>query len=331
MQNRIGMIALACALSAIVSLAARAQTVADTSHQAADSATVQPKKGGMFSKMKGLAHNKTVQNIAKAAVCTAVPGGSLVVGAIDAKQNKSAGSLVGGAAAAAAGAGAGCMPGMGSLAGMGGLGGVGGASGMMGAALGGGVPKPGLAGAALSGVATAGRMAAMQKAMGAAGGAAPGSAQLAASGGNVQTMTAQMHAMAAQRQMANGGAALQTDAPGQQLQVPGDLKGDLAKGKLVIKKVDWVQHGNLPSASSQQTLTDVMTSIGAAIKQSGAKYRVDVYVGKDYQDTEAKPLAASRITTVIGLMNDGAQVGDAVQPGKAERDKEPRIEIVKVK
>ena len=115
------------------------------------------------------------------------------------------------------------------------------------------------------------------------------------------------------------------------MQVLTDPATDLAKGKLVIKKVDWVQHANLPSASTTQMLTDVMISIGTAIKKNGLKYRVDVYVGKDYSGDEAKTLAAQRITTVIGMINDGAVLGDALQPGKTERDKEPRIEIVKVK
>ena len=115
------------------------------------------------------------------------------------------------------------------------------------------------------------------------------------------------------------------------MQVPTDPAADLAKGKLVIKKVDWVQHSNLPSASTTQMLTDVMNSIGAAIKKNGLKYRVDVYVRKDYSDDEAKTLAAQRITTAVGMINDGAVQGDALQPGKTERDKDPRIEIVRVK
>jgi hypothetical protein len=144
-------------------------------------------------------------------------------------------------------------------------------------------------------------------------------------------MAAMQQAMAATQPSANGGAALKSDAPGQQMQLSGDVASELATGKLVIKKVDWVQHGNLPSAPTMQSLTDVMSSIGIAIKQSGAKYRVDVYVGSDYSDVEAKQLAPSRITTVIGMINDGADVDDALVAGKAERDKEPRIEIVKVK
>src|SRR3954471_12715967 len=48
------------------------------------------KKSGLFGKMKGLAESKVVNSVAKAALCTAVPGGSLVASALDAKKAKSA-------------------------------------------------------------------------------------------------------------------------------------------------------------------------------------------------------------------------------------------------
>ena len=183
----------------------------------------------------------------------------------------------------------------------------------------------GMGGAALSGIAAGGRMAAAQKAMPAGGGAT------SVSTGSVQMTNAQMLAMSGAQPSANGIAAPESEAPGQQMQMGSDYKSELAKGKLVIRKVDWMQHTNVPSASATQMLSDVMKSIGRAIKESGAKYRVDMYVSKDYDDAEAKQLAASRITTVLGMLGDGAAVGDAVVAGKAERNKDPRIEIVKVK
>ena len=144
--------------------------------------------------------------------------------------------------------------------------------------------------------------------------------------GSVQMTNAQMLAMSGAQPSANGIAAPESEAPGQQMQMGSDYKSELAKGKLVIRKVDWMQHTNVPSASATQMLSDVMKSIGRAIKESGAKYRVDMYVSKDYEDAEAKQLAASRTTAVIGLIGS-----DAVVAGKAERNKDPRIEIVKVK
>jgi len=71
------------------------------------------KKGGLFGKMKGVAKNKVVKTVAKAALCTAVPGGQVIAGALDAAETKN----VAGAAANAATGGSSCMPGMAGMAG----------------------------------------------------------------------------------------------------------------------------------------------------------------------------------------------------------------------
>ena len=65
------------------------------------------KKGGMFGKLKSVAHNKTVQNITKAAVCQALPGGQYMVGAAEAAKNKT--SIASGVANSQS-----CIPGMGA-------------------------------------------------------------------------------------------------------------------------------------------------------------------------------------------------------------------------
>jgi hypothetical protein len=66
------------------------------------------KKGGLFGKVKGLAGNKTVQQVAKTAACTMVPGGQAIAGAIDAASSKDVGKAVEGAAGVASGGT--CMP-----------------------------------------------------------------------------------------------------------------------------------------------------------------------------------------------------------------------------
>ena len=100
----------------------------------ADSAVAQPKKKkGFFGKVKDAAKNKTVQQVAKVAACTMVPGGSMVAGAIDAASNASDGSAAGAASGAAGAAtGTSCMGAPGG--GMGGMSGAAGAAQMAGAA-----------------------------------------------------------------------------------------------------------------------------------------------------------------------------------------------------
>lgn len=55
--------------------------------------TTQPapkKKGGLFGKLKGVAKNKVVQQVAKTAACNMVPGGQMLAGAVEKKLNKNA-------------------------------------------------------------------------------------------------------------------------------------------------------------------------------------------------------------------------------------------------
>jgi hypothetical protein len=48
------------------------------------------KKGGLFGKLKSVAKNKVVQQVAKTAACNMVPGGQLLVGAVDKKLSQGA-------------------------------------------------------------------------------------------------------------------------------------------------------------------------------------------------------------------------------------------------
>lgn len=164
---------VSCALTLSVAPVVNSQSQPDTS-------TVQPKKGGMFGKLKGLAHNKTAQSIAKAAACTALPGGQFVVGAIDAKQQ--AKNSVAGAAASAVGAATGtsCMPGMSGAA--------------MGMSTGAGVGASGVAAGSMN----AATIAAMS-------GARSGGAAGAMTAAQMQAMVAQMQALSARTQATSNG------------------------------------------------------------------------------------------------------------------------------
>ena len=89
-----------------------ADTIAATA-----AAVVKKKKGGMFGKFKGLAKNKVVKTVAKTALCTVVPGGQVVAGALDAAETKNVAGAAGAAGSAlSGGGGGGCMPGMAGMA-----------------------------------------------------------------------------------------------------------------------------------------------------------------------------------------------------------------------
>jgi hypothetical protein len=138
---------LAFALSLPLPSAAQSGAAQDTTQPA-------PKKhGGLFGKVKGLAQNKVVQQVAKTAACNMVPGGQLVAGAIDnasakkAAKNAATNAAKDAVAGAALGAATGkstCGMGM-----MGNLGAAGMAKGVAGAGIP-GMPTTGLPGVGTS-------------------------------------------------------------------------------------------------------------------------------------------------------------------------------------
>ncbi|HEV7706301.1 MAG TPA: hypothetical protein VGO46_18530, partial [Gemmatimonadaceae bacterium] len=274
-------------------------------------------KKGMFGKLKGVAQNKTVQKITKAAVCQALPGGQYMVGAAEAAKNKT--SIASGAANAQS-----CIPGMPGGAGMGGMGGMGGKGAIAGAAMGaagslggGGVGTAAVSARMLPGMPGVPKM--------------PGGATMtttAAGLGGMQTAVAQMNASSA----ATGGTGeISTEAAGEQMKLSGAVPDEIKKGKLVIKKIDWVHDNASVSPSTTQGFMDLMMSAGQAMKAAGATYRVDVYMDKKYADAESATLGAQRALVVVSLLQAGGQLGDAVVAGKVGKDKEQRVEIVKVK
>ncbi len=285
---------------------------------AADTAT--KKKGGIFGKLKSVAHNKTFQSVTKAALCTAVPGGQYMMAAADAK--KSGKSIASGVANAQ-----GCIPGMpgtgiGGIGGMGGLGGkaaiAGVAANAAGSLAGGGgttakssaVTSPGITGnqkvpPSAAGTSTAQGLAGMQTAM------AQANAASATSAGTVE---------------------LSTEAAGEQMKLSGPVPDEIRKGKLVIKKIDWVHGSASVSASTTEGFMEMMMSAAQAMKSTGAKYRVNVYTDKKYADGEIALIGQQRAAVLVSLLQAGGQLTpDGVVAGKLGKDKEQRVEIVKTK
>jgi hypothetical protein len=270
----------------------------------ADSAPAK-KSGGMFGKLKGVAQNKKLQSVTKAALCTAVPGGQYMVAAADAAKNKqSVASSVANAQS--------CIPGM--PGGMGGLPGVGGKG--MGAA-----QIAAMAGG--KGAPNAAQIAAM----------AGGKGMTGATGAALTAVTIQSLTTSIQSRPAPGGAGAEmtTEAPGQQLKLSGAVDDEIKKGKLTIKKIDWVHGSQNPSPSSTQGFMDLMTTAGQAIKATGATYRVDIWMDKKYSDAEIASLGQQRTMLIVQALQAGGQLGDVITGGKVGKDKEPRVEIVKTK
>jgi hypothetical protein len=324
----VAVLALATA-SHLVSTAARAQK-ADTlikvksegaiaaAPAAADTA---PKKKGMFGKLKNVAHNKTVQKVTKAALCTAVPGGQYMVAAAEAKKGGK--SVASGVANPQS-----CIPGMPS-AGMAGMGGMGGKAGLAGAAM--NAASMGGAGgnAGVAGAPNLAQIAAMTGGKG-----VPGGRGAAVTAVSIATLTSAME-QANVASVANGsgeGGEATTEASGQQIKLSGAVADEIKKGKLVIKKIDWVHGSPSVSAPMTQGFMDLMTTAGQAMSKAGSSYRVDIYMDKKYTEAEIASLGQQRGSIVVASLQAGGQLSpDLVTAGKIGKDKEQRVEIVKVK
>ena len=75
-----------------------------------------------------------------------------------------------------------------------------------------------------------------------------------------------------------------------------------------------------------------MTATGQAISKAGGAYRVDIYMDKKYTDAEIASLGKQRGSIVVASLQAGGQLSpDLAVAGKIGKDKEQRVEIVKVK
>ena len=213
--------------------------------------------------MKGVAKNKVVQSVAKAAACTMVPGGQYVAGAIDAAANKNAAT---GAAGAATGSS--CMRGLG---GMGRTPGV-----------------PGGQGADLANV---------QTAQAAAGGA--GNAQMMAAM-QMQGMNAQL-AQLQQMQPMSGAAGAVPGMPGGGMTGEGmtrPIAVTAEKNKTVIRNIDWLPGTGTVSAAGTEAFQQALIQAGTAVLQAGGSYRLDLYMDKQSPDAASKSLGSQRLASV---------------------------------
>jgi hypothetical protein len=212
---------------------------------------------------------------------------------------------------------------------MGGMGGMGGKAGLAGAAMnaasmGGAGGKAGVAGAP-----NLAQIAAMTGGKG-----VPGGRGAAVTAVSIATLTSAMEQanVASVANGSGGGGEATTEASGQQIKLSGAVADEIKKGKLVIKKIDWVHGSPSVSAPMTQGFMDLMTTAGQAISKAGGTYRVDIYMDKKYTEAEIASLGQQRGSIVAAALQAGGQLSpDLVAAGKIGKDKEQRVEIVKVK
>jgi hypothetical protein len=308
-------------------------TQAAVSEPTSDSAQAVPKKkGGMFGKVKGLANNKIVKTVAKAALCTAVPGGQVIAGALDASKTK---SVAGAANTALSGGASSCMPGMG-MAGQGlagaAAGGLGGAAvaGLGVAAMSGGVPgmPGGMPTGAMPGAGMSPEQMKLMMEQYSKMGMPP--AQLQAM---QQMMAAQMAQAAPAGQAPDAGPA-PSEGAGKPIEISSQLLIDLKMGKTIVRNIDWVGGTASISPAGSEPFDKAMAQVAAAMAQAGGHYRLDLYFDPRYEDIGVKKLGSQRLSLIqTALAKSGLDKahGGAPKAGSSKKDKDPRLEIVKIK
>jgi hypothetical protein len=355
--------ALVCLLG-FAAQAALAQNAADST-RAGDS-TAAPdstrKKGGLLGKMKHVAQSRVVQQVAKTAACTVVPGGQVIAGAIDAAGSRDAGNAATSAAETATGTG--CANSLGNLTTAGDRAAQGAAQAAMPPAqptldprvqsqlnmmnamgmgpatdeesqakcLGVSVEEyrlivypPGMNTRPPTKAEEKARTAAMKK----LDRRKQQECMMQASNGmmaQVQQMTAGM-----QQKMADADAGAVTEAPGQALELPADLENQLRSGKVAVGGIDWIAGSASVSRAGEPAFQEAMSRLGTALHQVGGQYRLDLYMDNRYDDEALGMFGPQRLALVeTALAAAGVEPG-SLTTGQAKKDKHPRLEIVKAK
>ena len=267
------------------------------------------KKGGMFGKMKGLAKNKIVKTVAKAALCTAVPGGSMIAGAIDAAETKN----VAGAAATAVTGGSSCMPGMGGMAGAAGGGKAGVAAAAVGA-LGAGIPAGAMPGQPSIGMPGMGMSAEQLK-------------QMQAQYGKMGMDPAQLRAM--QQMMANMPGASPPPAgatPGSE-PASGAPALSLEKGRMVVRHLPWLAGSEVLQPGGDPMFGMAMQEIAGAVGATTKHYKIEARVEEQGGKAQNRLLAQKRGAAVLAALTARGVPAERLTVAGGGADKDPRIVV----
>jgi hypothetical protein len=262
----------------------------------------------MFGKLKGLAKNKVVKTVAKAALCTAVPGGQVIASALDGAKTKSAAGVAG-AAAGVAGGGGSCMPGLPGMAAPAGAGSAA-IAGAGTSAIGAGVSAVGLPGQPSTG--------------------APGMAmspeqlkQMQEQYGKMGMDTAQLRAM--QQMMANMPGAPSAGTAGSA--ETGSLGPALSreKGRMVVRKLPWMPGSDARMPDGQLPFAMAMHQVALAIPATTGRYKIEARVEDQGGKSQSRLLAQKRAAAVLQALTREGIAAERLTVAEGGSDKDPRI------
>ncbi len=311
------LLAVLLASAVLVPEIGAAQTGSTVSQLTGDStatavAPAAKKKKGLFGKVKGLAKNKIVKTVAKAALCTAVPGGSMIVGALDAAETKN----VAGAASTIATGGGSCMPGMAGMAGPtgGGAAGIGAAGigaagvGALGAAVTGaglpGQPSTGMPGMAMSPEQMKQLLEQYRKA-----GMDPAQIQMMQ-----QMMTGTPGASPAGAAVASG---------------PQPVSGAPAltreKGRMLVRHLPWLPGSEALRQGGEPLFGMAMHELALVIQATATSYKIEARVEEQGGKAQNRLLSQTRAAAVLAALTAKGISVERLIVSDGKSDKDPRI------
>ena len=280
-----------------------------------DSTAPLPKKKGLFGKMKGLAKNKVVNQVAKVALCSAVPGGQVIAGALEAKEAKNA---AGGATAALAGGNGACMPGMNGLAQGGAASGVAGA--VAGAGMSAALVKQGQSSPPESG--DGGMSAEQMKELEAQ------YRRMGVSPTQIKAMKEQMRALP----QSGGGTSAEPLASSESAPA-GYAAADVGAGatamtrekrRLVLRQLPWMPGSEGVVEGAGPVFGLAMRDLAAAMLTSPSRYRIEVRVEEQGSKSANRLLARKRADAVIAALGAEGIPAERLTAADGGGDKDPR-------
>ena len=303
------------AIAFLVPEVGAAQSAGAVAPVVADSTPAAPapaaKKKGLFGKVKGLAKNKIVKTVAKTALCTAVPGGQVIAGALDAAETK---NVAGAATTAVTGGGSSCMPGMAGMAGppSAGAAGIGAAGvGALGASVsGGGVPgqpSTGMPGMAMSPE----QMKQMQEQYGKMG-----------------MDTAQLRAMMAGMPGASQPAAAAASGSEPASGAPGLTR---EKGRMVVRQLPWLPGSEALQPGGEPMFGMAMQEVALAIKATAKRYKIEARVEEQGGKAQNRLLSQKRAAAVLAALAARGVSAERLTVSDGKSDKDPRIIVSEAK
>lgn len=272
--------------------------------------TKKPKRGGLFGKLKSAAKDKTVQAVAKAAACQVVPGGAVVVAAIDAAKTKDPLAATAGAQQCKGG----LVPGIPGLANP--------------------LNRAAAPSAAAGAVAEAqDPMAALTKLSGKTGDQASKGTDPPAITSLTSLMSQVMSTAAPGRQptaasAGNNGTAGNLGNAAEP--AVNDLKKQLERGRALLQGFAWEDHGNTPTHESEPVFFNAIAALAKAMGSVKGDFEIVAYVEDMGSAALATSIAYDRATFVFAALGaQGVDLGRLEAKGHPGSDAKPRIEIVR--